>query len=109
VVPNRRRKHEVEDGTTALDAINAGLRPSLGLTDVAMPGVSGTELSDRLEHHGLFNTALMSGRDRAVESTRFLRRPVSSWGRHRRARPGTQRTANEAGMVAQPFTAPTRS
>lgn len=67
--------HEVEDGATALDAINAGLRPSLVLTDVAMPGVSGTELSDRLEHHGLFNTVLMSGRDLAVESTRFLRKP----------------------------------
>jgi CheY-like chemotaxis protein len=67
---------EADDGTHALDAINAGLRPALVLTDVAMSGVSGTDLSEQLEKaHGMFNTVLMSGRDLLTESPRFLRKP----------------------------------
>ncbi|MCU1458194.1 MAG: putative two-component hybrid sensor and regulator [Actinomycetia bacterium] len=66
---------EADDGVTALDAINAGLRPALVLTDVAMPGVSGTDLSTRLKEQGIFNTVLMSGLDLPPDSPPFLRKP----------------------------------
>jgi len=66
---------EAGDGQTALDAIAGGLRPSLVLSDVLMPDISGTELSVQLHGAGLHNTLLMSGRDVATDPRRFLRKP----------------------------------
>jgi signal peptidase I len=68
---------EADDGVTALDAVSAGLRPRLVLSDVLMPGLVGTNLSDRLEEHGIHNTILMSGHDVPGGHDRFLRKPFT--------------------------------
>ncbi len=65
---------EAESGQAALDAIADGLRPSVVLTDVVMPDISGEELSLQLHDEGLHHTVLMSGRD-ITTSQSFLRKP----------------------------------
>jgi signal peptidase I len=69
------RVREADGGRSALDAVAAGLRPGLVLSDVVMPDISGHQLSEQLSEDGIHNTVLMSGRDTDTDPHRFLRKP----------------------------------